>query len=248
MSCDAPIQVRRLAARLRLERRPTRSLRETFVGFAHGRRREVTWFDVLAGVEFDVARAEVLAVVGPNGAGKTTLLRVLAGIVPPSAGRVRVNGRIAPLIDLGAGFDPELTGDENVMLYGSILGMTRAQLRQNRDAIFEFAGLVEVADVPIKAYSAGMVARLGFAVATAQPPGVLLVDEVLAVGDESFRARCFDRISELTRAGTAIVLVTHDLAMVERWANSALYLAAGCQRSWGEPGAVTAEYRQQEPA
>jgi ABC-type polysaccharide/polyol phosphate transport system ATPase subunit len=190
----------------------------------------------------------LVAVLGPTGAGKTTLLRVLSGIVPPAAGQVRVEGRIAPLIDLGAGFDPELTGDENVALYGSILGLTRAELRRRRVEIFEFAGLADVADVPVKAYSAGMVARLGFAVATCVPPGVLLVDEVLAVGDEAFRRRCFGRIAILQAAGTAIVLVTHDLGLAETWASRALHLDAGRQVAFGAAVDVVAGYRQRSAA
>jgi len=242
------IEVHDLCARLRVEHRPTRSLRETAIETLRRRTPQVSWLDVLEGVTFAVRSGEVVAVLGPNGAGKTTLLRVLSGIVPPIRGTVRVEGRIAPLIDLGAGFDPELTGDENVALYGTILGLTRSELRRRRAEIFEFAGLHEVADVPVKAYSAGMVARLGFAVATSARPGVLLVDEVLAVGDEEFRHRCFDRIAMLKKAGTAIVLVTHDLALAETWATCALHLDHGRQLAFGEVAAVVAGYRGRSEA
>jgi ABC-type polysaccharide/polyol phosphate transport system ATPase subunit len=242
------VEVQELRATLRVEHRPTRSLREAAVDALHRRVRAISWLDALCRVSFEARSGELVAVLGPNGAGKTTLLRVLAGIVPPASGRVRVEGRIAPLIDLGAGFDPELTGDENVALYGSILGMTRAELRRRRDEIFEFAGLDSVGDVPVKAYSAGMIARLGFAVATCVPPGVLLVDEVLAVGDEGFRRRCFERIAALKSVGTAIVLVTHDLGLAEAWANRALHLDAGRQVAFGAVGGVVAEYRARSDA
>jgi ABC-type polysaccharide/polyol phosphate transport system ATPase subunit len=242
------ISVRRLSAQLRRERRPSRSLREWVVQSIGGRRERAVLFDVLADIDFCVRAGELAAVVGPNGAGKTSLLRVLAGIIPPHSGRVRVAGRIAPLIDLGAGFDPELTGDENVSLYGSILGMTRGEVERRREEAIEFSGLADARDVPVKSYSTGMVARLGFAVATAVTPEVLLIDEVIAVGDEEFRARCFERISALRAAGTAVVLVTHDLPLVDRWADSALHLRDGCQVAFDEARVVTAAYRMEVAA
>lgn len=237
------IEVGCMSAELRAEHRPCRSLREWAVGAASGRRRRVELFDVLHSIEFDVVPGELIGVIGANGAGKTSLLRVLAGILPPRTGRVCVSGRIAPLIDLGAGFDAELTGDENLDLYGSILGMKRAELRARRDEIFTFAGLIDARDQPVKSYSTGMVARLGFAVATAAEPDVLLIDEVMAVGDEEFRARCFHRIERLRAGGTAVVLVSHDLPLVDRWAERVLHLESGNQIAFGEACAITAAYR-----
>lgn len=232
-----------MSARLRAEHRPTRSLREWFVNLGTGRRAKAVLFDVLREIDFEVDAGEMLGVVGPNGAGKTTLLRVLAGIVPPRSGSVRIAGRIAPLIDLGAGFDPELTGDENLALYGSILGMTRREVSTQREAIIEFAELADARDVPIKSYSTGMIARLGFAVATAVAPRALLIDEVIAVGDESFRVRCFDRIERLRTGGTAVVLVSHDLPLIDRWAERALRLDGGRQVAFGDARVVTEAYR-----
>lgn len=237
------IEVSCMSAELRAEHRPSRSLREWAVGAASGRRSHAELFDVLRSIEFDVVAGELLGVIGANGAGKTSLLRVLAGILPPRVGRVRVTGRIAPLIDLGAGFDPELTGDENLVLYGSILGMKRAELRARQQEIFEFAGLTNARDQPVKSYSTGMIARLGFAVATAAEPDVLLIDEVIAVGDEAFRARCFDRIERLRAGGSAVILVSHDLPLIDRWAERVLHLEEGCQVAFGDARSVTATYR-----
>jgi lipopolysaccharide transport system ATP-binding protein len=168
--------------------------------------------------------------------------------VPPAAGTVRVDGRVAPLIELGAGFDPELTGEENVLLYGTLLGLRRADLRRALPDILEFSGIGRAARAVLKTYSSGMVARLGFAVATARPPDILAVDEVLAVGDEAFRGRCIRRIAELRAAGTSVVLVTHDLCLVEREADRALLLEHGRVRALGAPRDVVAAYRRRQAA
>jgi ABC-type polysaccharide/polyol phosphate transport system ATPase subunit len=200
--------------------------------------------DVLRSVSLDVACGEIFAVVGANGAGKTTLLRVLAGIVPPSRGAVEVRGRIAPLIELGAGFDPELTGEENVYLYGSLLGMSRDEVRDGYEEIVAFAELEESMDVAVKNYSSGMVARLGFSVATACRPDVLLVDEVLAVGDEAFRERCFERIESLRADGSSVVLVSHDLPMIDALASRAVLLDSGAVAAAGAARSVTAAVRE----
>ncbi|HYB98077.1 MAG TPA: ATP-binding cassette domain-containing protein [Candidatus Limnocylindrales bacterium] len=221
------MHARSLTVRLRREHHRVRSLRELFVRTVQRRPPSVEWFDALRDVSLHVARGGVTAVVGPNGAGKTTLLRALAGIVPASAGSVAVRGRLAPLIELGAGFDPELTGRENVFLFGVLLGRRLSELRRDYDSIVEMSGLADAMDVAVKSYSSGMTARLGFAVATAGEPDVLLVDEVLSVGDADFRSRCDDRIASLRSRGTAIVLVTHDMALVERVADDVLRLEAG---------------------
>lgn len=236
------ISVEGLSARLRLERDRVRSLREYVVGklnrvrFGRGR------VEVLSGISFEVERGGLLAVVGPNGAGKTTLLRVLAGIVPPATGRVRVEGRIAPLIELGAGLDPELTGRENLFLYGSILGMDRPEIAAAFDSMVAFSGLADSLDIPVRAYSSGMAARLGFSVAVHSRPDVLLVDEVLAVGDEGFRRSCLERIAVLRSQGTAVVLVSHDRALVEQLADQAIYIQDGRLAAAGGPRQVLGSY------
>ncbi len=242
------VAVEDLSVRLRHESDRLRSLRELFVRSLSGTPAASRWIDVLRGVSFRVARGELFAILGPNGAGKTTLLRALAGIIPAVSGAVRVNGRVAPLIDLGAGFDPELTGGENIELYGTLLGRRRAWLRARRDAIVAFSGLGDALDVPLRNYSSGMVARLGFSVATATEPDVLLVDEVLAVGDEAFRSLCLERIESLRSSGTAVVLVSHDLALVEKLGERALLLEQGRVREIGEPKQVVARYQREAGA
>lgn len=249
LSAGAPlIDVECLSVRLRRDAGQVRSLREFVVRRLERRAAAVHWVDALIDVSFRVDAGELFAIVGHNGAGKTTLLRVLAGIVPALRGAARVRGTVAPLIELGAGFDAELTGRENVQLYGTILGMKRATLRRLSDDILAFAGVCEAADAPLKTYSSGMIARLGFAVATAVRPDVLLVDEVLAVGDESFRAQCRRRIDALRNAGSVVVLVTHDLELVARDASRAILLDRGRVCASGSAASVVAAYRKRVAA
>ena len=237
------VSVRALDVVLLREQRPVRSLREYAIRRTRGERMHtMARVQVLVNVSMEVIPGSTFGVIGANGAGKTTLLRVLAGIVPPSKGDVAVRGRVAPLIDLGAGFDPELTGVENVLLFGSLLGVPAHDLRRGMEAIAEFAGLRDMLDVAVKHYSTGMVARLGFSVATAARPSVLLVDEVLAVGDEEFRSRCASRIRDLKREGCAVVLVTHDLDLLRREADECVLLRNGTIAAAGSPADVAREY------
>lgn len=238
------VEVEELGVRLRSETHRVRSLREyLLLGRRHVGR--VSWFKALSGITVSLQTGELLGVVGDNGAGKTTFLRVLAGIVPPSEGRVSVAGAIAPLVEMGAGFDVELTGRENVFLYGAMLGLDRRRVAGLFDAMVDFAGLQNSMDTAVKNYSSGMVARLGFSVATAVPPALLLVDEALAVGDANFRLRCSDRIDRLREQGTAVVLVSHDLELVRSQADTALWLHEGRVAAVGEVGAVLAAYQAQ---
>jgi ABC-type polysaccharide/polyol phosphate transport system ATPase subunit len=237
------VNVRGLDVVLLRERRPVRSLREYAIRRVRGERMHtMARVQVLANVSMEVAPGTTFGIIGANGAGKTTLLRVLAGIIPPSQGDVAVRGRVAPLIDLGAGFDPELTGVENVLLFGSLLGVPAHDLRLGMEAIADFAGLRDMLDVAVKHYSTGMVARLGFSVATAARPSVLLVDEVLAVGDEEFRSRCAARIRDLRLEGCAVVLVSHDLELVRREADECVLLRNGTVAAAGSPAEVAREY------
>lgn len=246
---EVVVEVDALAVRLRRVHQSVRSLREFAVSRARlPRRREVEMHTVLSGVSFRVCRGQLFALIGANGAGKTTLLRVLAGIVPPSAGDVEVHGSLAPLIELGGGFDPELTGLENVELFGALLGLRLRRVREEMPGIVEFSGVGDAIDVAVKSYSSGMVARLAFAAATAASPDVLLVDEVLAVGDEEFRSRCVGRIDALRARGSSVVLVSHDLDLVEREADVALYLERGEVAAIGDPRDVVAAYRRRLPA
>jgi ABC-2 type transport system ATP-binding protein len=202
----------------------------------------------LDGVSLELAAGETLAVIGPNGAGKSTLLKVLARVLPPTRGRVIVRGHISPIIELGAGFNVELTGLENTILYGALLGHDPRWLRAHGAQIGAYAGLEGFMDVPLRSYSSGMIARLAFAVATLGQPDVLLVDEVLAVGDEIFRQRSMARIEELLGGGTAVVLVTHSLEVARARAERVLWLDRGRPRALGDPDEVIDAYLEHSGA
>ena len=196
-------------------------------------RREATDVWALRDVSLDVARGEAVGLIGRNGSGKTTLLRVVAGIIKPTAGRVRAEGRIGSLLELGAGFHPDFTGRENVFLNGAIYGLRRADIRQRFDEIVAFAELEHAIDRPVRTYSSGMTVRLGFAIAAFLDADVLLLDEVFAVGDESFQRKCFGRISRFKQEGGTIVFVSHDASAVERLCERAVLLDAGASHSTG---------------
>ncbi len=211
------------------------SLRDLIAGglgrLLRGRRRKAIGGDsefwALRDVDLTVRRGEAVGIIGPNGAGKSTALKLLAGILRPDGGKVVVNGRLAALIEVGAGFHGDLTGRENVFLNGAILGMTRQEIRSNLDAIVAFAGIDRFLDVPVKRYSSGMYARLGFSIAAHVNPEILLVDEVLSVGDAVFRLRCLERMHDLVRNGTALVFVTHNLEQMRAICGQALVLESG---------------------
>ena len=198
----------------------------------------------LRNVTFTVEPGQVFALVGPNGAGKSTLVKVLARVLPPTEGRVIVRGAVAPMIELGAGFNHEMTGRENTVLYGTLLGRDSDHMAERADEIAAWADLSEFIDVPLRNYSSGMLARLGFAVATDTRPDVLVVDEVLSVGDESFQHRSSMRIQKMIEEGTSVVLVSHQLDLVTEIADRAMWLDHGSVRSIGEPREVVAEYRE----
>jgi lipopolysaccharide transport system ATP-binding protein len=181
-------------------------------------------FWALQDVSFEVRPGEALGIVGPNGAGKSTTLKLLTRILKPSRGRCEVRGRVGALIEVAAGFHPDLTGRENIYLQGSIMGMTRADVTARLDEIIEFAGVSEFVDTPVKRYSSGMNARLGFSIAAHCEPAVLLVDEVLSVGDMAFQRKCIERMQAFVRSGTATVFVSHDLQAIERLCTAALYI------------------------
>jgi ABC-type polysaccharide/polyol phosphate transport system ATPase subunit len=184
----------------------------------------------------------MLAVLGRNGAGKSTLLRVLAGIVPPDSGSVRVNGRVSPLLELGAGFAPELTGMRNIFLYGALLGLSRREIKDQLESIIAFSEIGDFIDSPVKHYSSGMYVRLAFAVAAHLDPDVLLIDEVLAVGDAAFQTKCLARIDEFRQQGKTIVLVTHALTHVVEMCDRALLLHHGSMIEDGPPQQVLTAY------
>jgi len=199
------------------------------------------------GVSFDVERGEVFALIGANGAGKTTLMKVVARVLPPTGGRVVVRGVVAPMISLGAGFNPELTGYENIVLYGTLLGREPGHMRERSGAIAEWAGLSGFLDVPVRSYSSGMLARLGFSIASDIEPDVLVVDEVLAVGDEEFQKKSFERMQHLMNGGTAVLLVSHALDKVLELADRVMWLDKGQVEMLGDPREVVDRYRAAVP-
>jgi ABC-2 type transport system ATP-binding protein/lipopolysaccharide transport system ATP-binding protein len=207
------------------------------------RRIVVEDFWALRDVTLKVRSGEVFGIVGRNGAGKSTLLRVIARVIRPTEGRVRVYGRVAPLLEVGAGFHPELTGRENVYLNATLLGRSRRAVDEYFASIVEFSELAEFIDAPLRTYSSGMWARLGFAVATAWEPEVLLMDEVLAVGDESFRRKCQARIEQFRAHGATVILVSHNLELVSSLCERALWLEQGQVAAAGPAGQVTERYR-----
>ena len=199
-------------------------------------------FPALRDVSFTVPKGSTYGVIGRNGSGKSTALKVVAGITKPTSGTVHVEGRVSALIELGAGFHPEISGRENVFINGIMLGLTRREVQQRFDDIVEFAELREFIDAPVKTYSSGMYMRLGFAVAIHVNPDVLLVDEVLAVGDEGFTHKCLDKFAEFRRRGKTILLVTHSLAVVERFCDQALWMENGHPGAHGDPRRVVDAY------
>ena len=199
-------------------------------------------FPALTDVTFSVPKGSTYGVIGRNGSGKSTALKLVAGITKPTSGAVRVEGRVSALIELGAGFHPEISGRENVFINGIMLGLTKREIQERFDEIVDFAELREFIDAPVKTYSSGMYMCLGFAVAIHVNPDVLLVDEVLAVGDEGFTHKCLDKFGEFRRRGKTILLVTHSLSLVERFCDEALWLDEGHALSHGDPKRVVGAY------
>lgn len=202
----------------------------------------VDTFAALSDVSLDIEHGECLGLIGSNGAGKSTLLRVAAGVITPSAGRAVVRGAVAPLIELGTGFDAELDGRENIFFNGALLGRSQGTMRARMDEIVEFSGLGQFIDLPLRTYSTGMVARLAFSIATAVDAAVVLLDEILAVGDASFRERCEERIRSFHQSGCTILLVSHDLASIEKLCDRVVFLEEGRIVALGNPSEVIRAY------
>jgi ABC-type polysaccharide/polyol phosphate transport system ATPase subunit len=226
-------------------RNPARNLKVRILALVHPHqreRRELFW--ALQDVDLTVRRGECLGLIGANGSGKSTLLRIIAGIFAPTAGRVAVQGRVTPMIELGVGFHHDLSGRENVYLNTSLYGLSRRETNDIYNAIVSFSELGEFMDLPVKNYSSGMSVRLGFSVAVHLEPDILLIDEVLAVGDERFRQKCLTRMEEVRRRGTTVVLVSHDMGVIERMCDRACLLVRGHLELDGEPAKVIARYRE----
>ena len=227
--------------RTSLERAPT--LKSTLLRLGR-RQRIIREIEALKRVSFQVPHGKVMGVVGANGAGKSTLMRTVAGILPPTEGRVEVHGRVSTLLSLGVGFNKKLTGRENVVLGGLAAGLTRAELREKYDEIVDFAELEDFMDMPMRTYSSGMYGRLAFAVAVAMHPDILIIDEALSVGDARFRRKSFEKMRELCGEDRTILLVSHALGSIEKLCDEAIWMDKGRMRMWDEPHAVVEAYTE----
>ncbi len=223
------------------------SLKEYFIKLV---KRQLHFKDFVAvnNISLEIEKGEVFGIVGTNGSGKSTLLKIISGILKPTTGSVEINGVIAPLIELGAGFDGDLTARENIYLNGAILGYSKAFIQEHFDRIVDFAELRDFLDVPIKNYSSGMVARIAFAIATIIKPDILIVDEILSVGDFLFQQKCEQRISELMAGGTTVVIVSHSIEQIERLCDRVLWIEKGDKRMLGKTSEVCEAYRNLQHA
>jgi lipopolysaccharide transport system ATP-binding protein len=228
-------------------RREFTTLKSELVRILTGRRQliEPAWqIEALTQVDLTIPRGQTVGIIGRNGSGKSTLLKIITGIYSPTRGAVRINGRVSALLELGAGFHPDFTGRENIFINGIILGMRHAELKERLEAIIEFAELGDFIDEPVRAYSSGMFMRLAFAVATHVDPDILIIDEILSVGDEHFQRKSEAKMREFRTSGRTIVLVTHGLSTVESWCDSAVWIDGGRVRMQGPPREVVGEYRR----
>jgi ABC-2 type transport system ATP-binding protein len=245
-SAQYAIQTENVGVRYTLRFNRKTSVRDTLGQFLTRRPAEQFW--ALRDVSVKVVHGESLAVIGPNGAGKSTFLQVLAGIIRPSEGKVWVRGAVSGLLTLGAGFDQDLTGRENILLAGAFLGLDEALVRELLPGIIEYADIGDFIDAPLKIYSAGMRARLGFSIATSVDPDILLLDEVLATGDATFREKSKARVIELVKSAKAVVLVTHDMSWVTEYCNRAILIEKGHIVVEGEPAEVVQAHQDHTAA
>ncbi len=199
-------------------------------------------FWVLKDINFNILKGETIGIIGNNGSGKSTILKLIAGVLTPTTGNVLVNGRISPLIELGAGFHPELTGRENIYLNGTILGLTKKEIDERFNDIISFSGLEEFIDTPVKHYSSGMYMRLGFSIGIQANPEILLIDEILAVGDLSFQQKCYDQLTKFQNQGVTIILISHSLELVQNFCQRVLLIDSGKILKQGKPQNVVKYY------
>jgi len=235
------IQVKNATVRFNIASERIDNIKEYFVKLVKGQL-HFKEFLALKNINLEVKQGESWGIVGRNGSGKSTLLRLICGIIAPDTGSIRINGSISPMLELGAGFDAQLTADENIYLEGAMLGRSRAFMKEHYDEIVAFSELQDFLDMPIKNYSSGMQARMAFAVATVVRPEILIVDEVLAVGDAAFQRKCESRIHEMLHSATTLLLVSHDSSMVERLCDKALWLSKGEAVMSGSAKEVCAAY------
>jgi len=245
-SAETMIRFEHVAVRYRVPHERIGSFKEYAIRRLRGRIDHHDFW-ALRDVTLQIQRAEIFGIIGRNGAGKSTILKVVSRVLHPTQGRVSVQGRVAPLLELGAGFHPELTGRENVFLNGALLGRSQREIKERFDWVLEFADLGEFIAAPLRTYSSGMVARLGFAVAMAWKPDVLLLDEILAVGDEAFQRKCRERIASFCADGTTVLLVTHDLSTLQTLCRQAAWIDQGKVRCVGPSAAVATAYATWQP-
>lgn len=243
MSAPVAIRLDQVSVRYRVPHERIASFKEYAIHALLRRRLRYEDFFALREVSLDVGAGEIFGVVGRNGAGKSTLLKVVSRVIKPHQGRLWMQGRVAPLLELGAGFHPELTGRENVFLNGTLLGYTRAEIGKLFDEIVDFAEVPGFIDAPLRTYSSGMQARLGFAVATARRPDILLIDEVLSVGDERFQEKCYARMENFRQGGTTILMVSHSGELVRTFCDRAVWLDHGQVRAIGPAEQVIDDYQ-----
>ncbi|MBQ6928969.1 MAG: ABC transporter ATP-binding protein [Oscillospiraceae bacterium] len=226
MDKEIMVKVDNVGIRFNLAKERVDSLKEYFLKFSKGTLKfEEFW--ALDGVSLEIEKGDFYGLVGINGSGKSTLLKSVAGVFKPTRGKITVNGTIAPLIELGAGFDMDLTARENIFLNGAVLGFSKEHMLEKFDDIVDFSELHDFLDVPLKNYSSGMVARIAFAIATATKPDILIADEILAVGDYAFQEKCEKRMQELLDAGTTVIFVSHSIEQVKRMCNKATWIEKG---------------------
>jgi len=239
------IEVSDVSKKFRLRQDRANGFSKLFLGFLSSRRRdqEQSEFWALREINFTVEENTSFGIIGVNGSGKSTMLKLLTGTMNPTKGEIRVKGKKSSLIELGAGFHPDFSGRDNVFLNGMIMGLSKSDIRKKFDEIVAFAELEQFIDVPVKYYSSGMHARLGFSVATAVEPDVLIVDEVLAVGDMNFKEKCMNRIADMQKKGVSVVLVSHAMPDVERVCNKAMWIHHGEVMGYGDAKKIAAEYK-----
>lgn len=241
---ETVVEFRGVSKTFQIKRNPVDSLKVRMVALFHPRQREQReTFWALKDIDLTVRRGEFLGLIGPNGSGKSTLLRIIANIYPPTQGRVMARGRVVPMIELGIGFHPDLTGRENIYLNTSLYGLSRDQTDRIFDPIVNFSEIREFLEMPAKSYSLGMYMRLGFSAAVHLDPDILLIDEVLAVGDEHFQKKCLKRMEQIHGRGKTIILVSHDLESIEQMCTRVCLLRQGRIEADGAPAEITRRYR-----
>ena len=241
---DLAIKIQGLSKEYNIGSKKSDSLRDTLSGLLVPSKRSANSFWALKDVSFNINAGEAVGIIGRNGAGKSTLLKILSKITHPTSGRIELDGRVASLLEVGTGFHPELTGRENIFLNGTILGMSRAEINKKFDAIVDFSGVEKFLDTPVKHYSSGMYVRLAFSVAAYLEPEILVVDEVLAVGDAEFQRKCLGKMSEVADKGRTVLFVSHNMGAIKTLCNSAVLLDSGQVVTQGRPDDVISAYLQ----